>query len=905
MSAPDRVPRALRLAARLLPRDARDEVLGDLVEVWRERRAVRSRLANAWWLLRQPWVALRTRIWSTWRPRLGFSWLDVKLAVRMLGKQPILTAVAGATLALGIPASLLPAHVMSTFFDASLPVDEGERIFGIRNWDLERGGPSDRLLHDYAVWREELSSFQVIAAARSDPWNVHSPDGRAEEVRGAEVTASAFDLLRVPPLMGRTLGAADEVEGADDVVVISEDLWASRFGRDAEIVGKTIGVGRKPHTVVGVMPAGFLFPGLDHLWLPLRADPADYAVGSGPDLFVYGRLADGVSREQADAELAAIGGRLASEWPETHQTLRPETVSIPLQWFGEPASGMSDSWEVLLVQLLGFSLLAIACGNVGTLILARTATRTSEIAVRTALGASRARVLGQLFIECLVLAVGATAIGLVVAQVLLERYADTLLTVRPYWMDLGIGLRSISFALGLAAVCAVLAGVAPAVRATSPNVQANLQRNAAGTTVRFGPFTTLLIVAEVAISVGFLSLGTAAMISFMRDRSHEATIDVDRYLLASLRTPWVDPTEAEAEAYRAEFGARVAASHLELRDRLAAHPTVRHVGMGQQVAGTSHPERRILVEESDGTREARTTWGLVHFDYFRDMGIEVVHGRDFTSADVDVPPGAHRPAVIVNEQLAQRVFGGGDVVGRRIRYHDSNRVCFPGLVTPGSSVRCEASEQWHEIVGVVETFGTNLTNPTRGDAIFHPVSAAELHPMRYVVEVTGDPVAFIRPLRQIAADVDADAMIQSPATLTEVVEASLLEDRVITLFVFILSSMGVVLAATGLYALMSFTVSQRTREIGIRTALGAGARNVVATIARRAAVQLLFGVAFGSVFGVWIVDQVAGESEFAVPSVPALVLGVCLAVVAFSALCCAVPTLRGLRIQPTEALREA
>jgi predicted permease len=943
VSAPlSRIPIALRLAAWLLPDDAREEVLGDLVEVWRERVRTQSRWARARWLVRQPCAALRARVIGRGprgrvRPAdhgppgragreadygppgasartpdrrsrgevaralvgpkalqagIGFSWLDVRLGVRMLGKQPVLTIVAGLTLALGIPTSLMPTHVMGGF-DASFPVEDGDRIVGIRNWDVHEDRPSMRPLHDFAVWKEDLRSFEVVSAARSDPWNVHSPDGRAAEVRGAEVSASAFDMLRVPPLLGRTLIRADEVEGAPDVVVISEDLWASRFARDPEIVGAVIAIGRRPHTVVGVMPEGFLFPLMDHLWLPLRANPNDYAVGTGPDLYVFGRLADGVSREQATVELETIGARLAAAWPETHQALRPELVTVPLLAFGEPAAGRSYSWEILLLQLFCFALLTVACGNVGVLILARTATRVSEISVRTALGASRARILSQLFIEALVLAVGATGVGLVLADLLVGRVAHVLMDGSiPYWFDLAVGPRLILLALGLAAACAVVAGVLPAIKATSPNIQRNLQRNSGGTTVRFGPFTTLLVVAEVTLSVGFLCLGTAALMSFMRDRSDRAAIDVDRYLVASLRTPWVDPTDAESDAYQEEFRVRTGANHEELRDRLVVDGAVRRAAMGIQLPGIDHPDRTIVLEgddAADDSRSARVVTGRVHVDYFSDLGIEVLQGRGFSSADVAGAPDAHRPAIVVNDQLVDRVFGGGNPIGRRIRY----------AVPQG-----QEGGDWFEIVGVVETFGTNILNPDRGAALYHPLGASDAHPMRFVIEVADDPAGFVPRLRQIAAEVDADAMIQAPRALTELVDQTRLENRLITLFTFILSSMGMVLAATGLYALMSFTVSQRTREIGIRTALGAGARNVVAAIARRAFLQLVAGVALGSVLGWWLVGQVAEQSEFAVNNVPGLLLGVAAAVMAFSALACLAPTLRGLRIQPTEALRE-
>ena len=901
------VPLGLRLAARLLPRDAREEVLGDLVEAWRARERTQSRWARGLWTLRQPLEVLRVRLATARAHRrgpppplrlvqrrrgLGFSWLDVKLGVRMLGKQPILTVVAGLTLALGIPAALIPTHAISLFY-LDLPVEEGDRVVGIRNWDVEANRPFMRI-HDYDAWREALGSFESLAAVRSDPWNVHSPDGRAAEVRGAEVTASIFPLLRVPPLMGRVLIEADEAHGAPDVVVISEDLWASRFARDPDIVGKVVTIGRRPHEIVGVTPAGFYFPMRDHLWLPLRARADDYAVGTGPDIIVVGRLADGATRSQAAAEIRTVGARLASEWPETHAFLRPEIVSFPILALNEPAAGPASQWELVLLQLFCFALLAIVCGNIGTLILARTATRLNEISVRTALGASRARILGQLFIESLVLAVGATMVGLLIAQEIAvpigyRIFAGDL----PYWFDLDLSLRSVLLALGVGTGCAVLAGVLPAVKATSPRIQESLQRNTRGATVRFGAFTTVLVVAEVALSVGFLCFGTAAVMSFSRDRSDESEVPVDRYVLASLRTPWVAPTDDEdVEAYEALFDARVAQNHEELRDRLAAHPSVRRVAMGRHVPGVGLGDRPIVVENTGGTDQAPNGWasyGFVHVDYFRDLGIRVLHGRDFTAADVEGAADAHRPPIIVNDRFVERVLGGGDALGRRLRF----------TVPPATR------EEWFEIVGVVETFGANVTNPERSEAVYMPLGSADFHPMRYIIEVAGSPTDFLPTLRSIATDVDPEAMVQDAQTLADFVALRLLEMRSVSIMIFLLSGVGMILAATGLYALMSFTVSQRTREIGIRTALGAGARSVVMTIAKRALVQLLVGVTLGSVFGWWLLDMVLNDGEFVVSSLPGLVAGVAAAVLVFAALSCLSPTLRGLRIQPTEALAES
>ena len=821
---------------------------------------------------------------------LGVSWLDVKLGVRMLGKQPLLTLVALMALALGIPASLFPLHFINVLF-APLPVPDGDRIFGIRNWNIEANRPDLRALHDFEVWQDELSSFEEIATARSDPWNVHSEDGRAAPIRGAETSASTFRMLRVPPLMGRWLLESDEVAGAPDVVVIGEDVWGSRFGRDPDIIGKTIRIGRDPHTVVGVMPEGFLFPLDDHLWLPLRANPVAYTVGTGPDLFVFGRLADGVSLGEARAEVETVGRRLAAEWPETHSRYKPEIVSVALMTLGEPATGGTVQ-EVYLVQLMLFVLLAVVCGNVGIMILARTATRTGEIAIRGALGASRARILSQLFVESLVLALIATGIGIVGADLVATRLEAEISGI-PYWVDFNIGPSSVFLALGVAAVCAVGAGVLPAWKATGRGLQQNLQREAAGrSTVQFGAISTILIVVEVALSVGFLSYGVPVARTVMQDRSGEIGIELDRYVTAVLRTPWIDPTEGQTETYQDDFWAQVRTSQQELKRRLAADPRVLSVAMGANLPGTSHPGRRVEVEgevqvESFGQYAVRLA--NVDVDFFQDLGRPVIDGRVFSSADIPEERGAYRSAVIVNTSFVEQVLGGGRAIGRRIRY------TVPEGQEPG---------EWYEIIGVVGPLGMNPLNPIRDAGVYHPRGPGELHPIRYIIEVGDDPNSFVPRLRSLASEVDPAALIQDPRPVSELVAQSDFEYRWGSILVLALSGMAVILSVAGLHALMAFTVAQRTREIAIRTALGARPTSIVATITRRALLQLTIGAAFGVWFGAILLRDLAGDSSVRPMSVPLVLAAVSGAVIVLGIVASLSPTLRGLRILPAEALRD-
>ena len=290
---------------------------------------------------------------------LGFSWLDVKLGLRMLRRNPGLTIVAVLALSIGIPASLIPFHGIDAM-GAPLPFDEADRIVGLGNWNVVNGRRESRALHDFFLWREELTTFEAVAATQRDAYNVISEDGRAAPVFGSKVSASAFRILRVPPLMGRTLLDSDEVPGAPDVVVLSYEVWQARLGGDTVVLGKTIRIGATPYEVVGVMPEGFLFPWRDYLWLPLRDRPADFERGQGPAIVVFGRLADGFSVDDARAELETIGARMAGAYPETHQRLRPQVMGYTDMVWGIDGGDRAGTY---LAELVALTLLMIVCGK--------------------------------------------------------------------------------------------------------------------------------------------------------------------------------------------------------------------------------------------------------------------------------------------------------------------------------------------------------------------------------------------------------------------------------------------------------------------------------------------------------------------------------------------------------------
>ncbi|MFL5579355.1 MAG: ABC transporter permease [Gemmatimonadaceae bacterium] len=350
---------------------------------------------------------------------LRLSWLDFKLGFRMLVKYPGLTLVGGLTMAFAIGVGAAGFEVVAQIVSPRLPLDEGDRIVALQQWDAHAGRREDRVLHDFARWRAGLRSVTDLGAYRATAHNLIVADGPGEPVEVAEVTPSAFRLTRVPPALGRPLVDGDERPGAPNVVVIGWDVWQSRFAGDSGVLGATVRLGRTPATVVGVMPKGYRFPVFHDLWMPLRLDPLQHAAGEGPALrIVFGRLAPGATLRDAQAELDADARRAAADAPATHARLRPRAIPYTRSVFDLPRVASVGLWSVNVFLVM---LLVLVCSNVALLTFARAAAREGEIVVRTALGASRARVVMQLVSEALVLSGVGLAVALPAARAPLAR----------------------------------------------------------------------------------------------------------------------------------------------------------------------------------------------------------------------------------------------------------------------------------------------------------------------------------------------------------------------------------------------------------------------------------------------------------------------------------------------------
>jgi len=824
--------------------------------------------------------------------QLRFSWIDVKIGLRMMVKHPWLTFAAVFALAVGIPVGLAPVHLADAI-QAPLPEDPGNRVRAIRYWDPVATTAAMPGFLEFEFWRGRLSSFSTLAAFTSASYNVASDDGRAAPVVGAEVTASTFEILGRPPVLGRRLDSADQAPGAPDVVVIGHDLWASRFASDPDIIGRTIRVGEKPHAVVGVMGDGFLFPANGQLWLPLREE--SLGLGRGTPVKVFGRLAEGVSAEVAQVELSAMGPPDFGGPTEAGTQLLPEVVPFGMSFVGLPRGGLTSLPEFIFFRILAWVLLLIACGNVAMLVFAQTATRFRELAIRTALGAGRVRIISQMFAETLILSLLAAGIGVFSVGLVIERINFAALAGgdgMPYWLSLGVTGTTFVRALVLAGVSATVAGVVPAIRLTGKGIQESIKRAEAGRSgIRFGGVTGALVVVDVAISVAAFGFALA-LANKMTDRPTAevlAGIPAEEYLAVEVRMP-MERIQGDTAAWQRRTIERWASTQLNLVERLRAEPGVRSVAVADALPRMDPRSRPFEVEGEEAPSSASTRWVRtvrVDIGFFDALGTPILAGRELTQGDLEeeVSP------VIVNTVFVDRELGGRDPLGRRIRF-----------TPPGG--RDEA--RWHPIVGVVGHLGTNMVNPLGGPAVYLPAAPGTLNPAQIGIHVGQDPERLAPRLREIAAAVDPDLILGNPVVLSDVYQG----DWYITLGVagglMLLVGVLVALAVSGIYAMLSFSVSERTREIGIRTALGAPKRVLVATILRRTLVQLGIGATLGvplaaRLFGA-IDGTPAGDSSPVLTSVMALGLAVALAVV-IGLVSCLVPTRRILKIQASEALR--
>ncbi len=831
----------------------------------------------------------RTARGLRWFDETRFSLLDVKLGSRMLLKYPVLTIVGGLSMAFAIWVGAGTFEAIRQLVFPVIPLPESDRIVVLQNWDAAANRPELRATHDFVVWRDALTSVEDVSAYRTLTRNLEITKGLAEPVYAAEVTGSAFRALRVPAMLGRTLTETDERADAPPVAVVGYELWKSRFRGDAGVIGRTVRITGVPATIVGVMPQGFTFPRTQEMWVPLRIDGAGSEPREGMSIRIFGRLAPGATLARARTELANLGQIAAADLPRTHENLRPQlfTFAESVRAIGGPGQSMS----LLIGNVFVVMLLVLVCANVGLLMFARAATRDAEIIVRSALGASRQRIVMQLFAEALVLGGVAAVVGLIAAGWGVRWALDLMrgeLTDGsgnfPFWVDGGLSPLTVLYATVLTILAAAIAGVLPGLRITRNLGERLKHATAGGGGVQFGGLWTVIIVAQIAVTMGFPVVTFFVRRDAVRMETQPLPFPVDQYLSVRLEMER-DLPEGGADTSSAAFEARYVAAAQKLEQRLEADPAVAGVVFAEQLPRQYHPNHQVEVDAGAvAPHDARGhVVASTHVDpeYLDVLGVSMLSGRWFNSSEAT----ADARVAVVNKAFVDRVMGGRNPIGRRIRY-------------PRSS--SSESPPWYEIIGVAPDMGTNSGWGPAG--IYHPLVRATVYPLNVAVHVRGDPNAFAPRLRAIATDVDPTLRLAEVMPLRDVVNPEVKFHQFWVRMTTIVSAMVLVLSLFAIYAVMSFAVSRRTREIGVRMALGGTPRHIVSAVFAQPLRQLGIGLVAGVVLVAWM----TGMMKSGFPSAgQLLMLGVYAA--AMTAVCmiaCVVPTRRALAVEPTEALRD-
>ena len=805
---------------------------------------------------------------------------DIRYGTRVLLKRPGLSALAIVALAVGIGLTTTMFSIVYAAVIKGLPYEQSERLVAIfRNRPAQGIQFMQVSIHDFVDWREQQNSFEALAAYYVETVNVSGTEGLPIRYYGAYASANLFDILRVHPILGRPFRPDEDKASAPPVIILSYRAWQDRFHGDPEIVGRHVRANAEMATIVGVMPQRFDYPGQLDAWLPLRIDPLAYRRGSGPalestQLNAVGRLRDGVSFEAAQTEMSLIAKRIAAAHPESNEGIG---VTLLLQndaWIGPQGRAM------LLTMLASvFGVLLIACANVANLLLARTALRTREIAIRMALGAGRARTISQLLAETLVLAVAGAGAGLLVAKAGIDFFdASTANLDLPLWLTARFDPAVVLFVLALTLLAAMLAGTLPALRASKGDVSEILNDETRGSSgLRVGRISRVLVVAQLSFSCGLL-VCAGLMI--------RTIVNVARF----------DYGFTTANVYTARLGLfakdyPTAAAELQFYDRarqgVARLPGVRTVAYTSDLpARGSSQMQRLSVggaayrTEQDHPRARRIVIAPAYFDVF---GAKPIAGRSFTDADRE----GSLPVAIINQRFVQRFLGDGDPLGRQIRLGDD-------------------AAPWRTIVGVVPDMhlgGAFAQLAVHDEGVYLPLAQNVINFMSVIVRTERDPMMYASAIRTEVNKIDPALPLYWVRSLEQQYELDTWFFRAFGKLFMAFGFAALALAVVGLYGVMSFSVAQRTRELGVRMALGAQARRILQLVLGQGGLQLGIGLLIGVGFAA-ILSRALQAMLFGVKPWDPVVFALVAATLSVSGVtACLIPAVRAMRLDPVDALR--
>ncbi len=798
---------------------------------------------------------------------------DIRYGVRMMTRKPGFTVIAVIALALGIGANTAIFSVVNTVLLRPLPFDDPDRLMVFRETKLPQFPEFSVAPANFLSWQEQNTLFDRIEAHRGTTFNLIGK-GEPERLRGAKFTSGMLSLLGVAPEKGRDFLPEEDQPGHDKVVLVSHGLWLRNFGGDPNFVGQTLNLGGEIYTVIGIMPETFRFPYREaDLWTPMAFDARDRASHGGHYVGAVGRLKPGVSFEQAQTEMVAIASNLEQQFPDSNAGWSVKLIPMLEAEVGEVR-------PALLVLLGAVALvLLIACVNVANLLLARAASRQKEISIRTALGASRWRIARQLLTESVLLALAGGAVGLLLAIWGL----DLLLTLAPENLprvkDVAVDARALGFTFLITVFTGALFGLMPALQASRPDLNETLKEGGRGSTEggRRQRIRNTLVVVEIALAL-ILLVGAGLLIrSFITLQHVDPGYNAKNATAVFLALPQKKYAEDDQEV----------AFFRQLIQNVSTLPGVEDVGATNVLPLTGDYVLGFNIEgrpPDPPGQEPSTNYYAISPDYFKAMGIPLLRGRFFTENDTKDSP----HVAIISESMAKRFFPGEDPIGKRIN------------VTNGP-------ETFREIVGIVgdvKQYGLDKETTLQ---TYEPYLQKPTTYMTLIVRSQGDVAGLGAAIRSQVQAIDKDQPVSRITPVTEILSASVAQQRFSMLLLGVFAGVAMLLAGVGLYGVMAYSVTQRTHEIGIRMALGAGRGDVLKMVVGQgmALTGLGLGIGLGGALALAkLMSSFMSDMLFKVSTTDPwtfAAIPVVLAVVAF--LACYVPARRATKVDPMIALR--
>ena len=795
---------------------------------------------------------------------------DIRYGFRSLVQSPGAALVAVVVLTFGIGLTTAGFSIVYGAIMKGLPYPGGDRVVEVyRNNPSQNERQMGVPFPDFADYRDQQHTFQAMAAYYTGTVNV-SGTGDAERYTGAWVTASAFDVAAERPLLGRTFRPGEDAPGGGAVTVIGYGMWQRRFGGDSGVVGRVLRANGAPFTIIGVMPQGYRFPDNADLWLPLQYDRG-MKRDSGQYLTVAGMLTPGVTVAQANADLGVIARRLQEQYPATNKG-----IGAVAQRFVDAELGPEP--HQLLYTMLGamFFVLLIACANVANLLLDRAMHKTKEVGIRVALGAPRGAVIRQFLTEAFVLSVAAAVLGTGLAAVGIDVFNRAIADAQPpFFIDIGLHPPVLAFVVGVSLLATLFAGAIPAFQSSRTDINEVLKDEARGSSsLHIGRMSRSLVVFEIALSCGLLVAAGLMIKSVTRLRTMDPGFRTQNVFTARIGFP-AGYTDAGMERRFFE----------QLHERLGALPGARSAAITSGLPGVGSNGGSFMIEGATYATDRdipNARWTAVSPDFFETFAIPVVEGRGITAADRD----SAQEVAVVNRAFAARYFPKGSPIGQRIRIGGR-----------------DSSNPWMTIVGISGTTFSGDPEQPREPAYYVPLWQHNSPFVSLAVRTAGEPMALTSAVRKAVASLNADIPLYWVYSMDEALARPTWYIRVFGTLFMILGLIALFIAAVGLYAVMAFSVSRRTREVGIRMALGAGARDVIGLIFRQGAWQMGVGMLLGLGFAASVAQLMSVILFEVKPRDPAIFGGVVAVLVASGLVACLIPAHRATRVDPLLALR--